>query len=114
MTNVTTSPAVRRLNFGFGALDGQTDTDKYFADGSMVHQFRTERSGNTTDGWGNVTGSFASSNASGDKYCWKLASGLLLYSSDGASYANFVNKVENNGYGVIFFQTRLGELKACQ
>lgn len=87
---------------------------KFFADGSMVHQFRTERSGNTTDGWGNVTGSFASSNASGDKYCWKLASGLLLYSSDGASYANFVNKVENNGYGVIFFQTRLGELKACQ
>lgn len=87
---------------------------KFFPDGSMVHQFRTERSGNTTDGWGNVTGSFASSNASGDKYCWKLAYGYLLYSSDGASYANFVNKVENNGYGVIFFHTRLGELKACQ
>lgn len=36
MTNVTTFPAVRRLNFGFGAQDAQTETDKYFADGNMV------------------------------------------------------------------------------
>lgn len=36
MTNVTTFPAVRRLNFGFGAQDAQTETDKYFADGNIV------------------------------------------------------------------------------
>lgn len=36
MTNGTTFPAVRRLKFGFGAQDAQTEADKYFAGGNMV------------------------------------------------------------------------------
>lgn len=83
-------------------------------DGTMVHQHKTERSGNTTDGWGTVTGSFGVVNTSGDKYCWKYAQGVMLYSSDGVTFSPFVNKVENNGAGVIFFQTRLGEYKICE
>jgi hypothetical protein len=79
----------------------------------MIHQHKTERSGNTADGYGNVTGSFGVVNASGDEYCWRYSQGNLMYSPDGATFTAFVNKVEDNGHGVIFFQTKLGEYKVC-
>jgi hypothetical protein len=86
---------------------------RFLADGTMIHQHKTERSGNTADGYGNVTGSFGVVNASGDKYCWRYSQGNLMYSPDGATFTAFVNKVEDNGHGVIFFQTKLGEYKVC-
>lgn len=86
---------------------------RFATDGTMRHQFKTERSGNTTDGYGNVTGTFGVVNTSGDKYCWKYEKGVMLYSPDGATFSPFVTKVEDNGHGVIFFQTKLGEYKIC-
>jgi hypothetical protein len=86
---------------------------RFLADGTMIHQHKTERTGNTTDGYGNVTGSFGVVNASGDKYCWRYSQGNLMYSPDGATFTAFVSKVEDNGHGVVFFQTKLGEYKVC-
>jgi hypothetical protein len=81
---------------------------RFMPDGLLVHQTKTERSGNTS------AGSYGVVTAGGDKYCWKYGSGAMLWSSDGANYTPFVSKVEDNGNGVVFFQTRLGEYKACQ
>ncbi len=81
---------------------------RFMPDGTMVHQTKTERSGN------NSAGSYGVVTAGGDRYCWKYGGGVMTWSSDGANYTQFVTKVEDNGNGVIFVTTKLGEYKACQ
>lgn len=83
-------------------------TLRFLPDGTMVHQTKTERSGNTS------AGSYGLSTTGGDRYCWKFGNGVMTWSSDGANYTQFVTKVEDNGAGTVFFQTKLGEYKACQ
>lgn len=82
-------------------------------DGLMQHGVKAERSVSFTGPTGQTTGSWVSNSAGTSNFCWKYTGGLMLYSSDGVNYANFVSKVEDNGYGVIFFKTPLGEFKAC-
>lgn len=81
---------------------------RFLPDGTMVHQTKTERSGNTS------AGSYGMVTSGGDRYCWKYGNGMTTWSSDGANYTQFVTKVEDNGAGTVFFQTKLGEYKSCQ
>ncbi len=81
---------------------------RFLPDGTMVHQTKTERSANTN------AGSYGMVTSAGDRYCWKYGAGVMTWSSDGANYTQFVTKVEDNGNGVVFVTTKLGEYKACQ
>lgn len=81
--------------------------------GLMRHGVKAEMNITFRGPTGAAAGNHYSNDASGTTYCWKVENGQLLYSSNGVSFANFVNKVEDNGHGVIFVQTKLGEYKAC-